>query len=174
MKKRLMVMGAVCVCLAACATTKASREALAKAQRDIQNAEYSFSAAKNAGAETYAAVNYSTARIELQAARNELDNKKYNEASVSARNSIGFSNSAINETEAARKKEAEEKVKQAEEARRKAAEERAKVKSKSGPSKTAKPEEKKKPGQPDAKTKAAAQTEAPKKEEPKKKSWWSW
>lgn len=181
MKKQLMICLTACAFLSACATTRAAREAMTRAQQDVQNAESSLAAAKNAGAETYAPVNISSARMVLQAAKSELGNKQYDKASFSAQSSLEFSGNAIRETEIARKREAEAKRRQAEEARQKAVlEEQAKAKAAAAPKKAkpaagGKPAVKSTIARPAAEPKAVPQAPpAPQKEEPKKKSWLPW
>lgn len=175
MKNQLLLCLAVCALLSGCATTKTDKEAMSRAQLDIQNAESSLAAARNSGAEIYAVVNMSSARTQLQMAKNELGNRKYDRASFSAQSSLDFSRNAAGEIETAKKLEAEAKLRQAEEARRKAAaEEQVKVKAAVSP-RTPKPGIKLKSARPAAKINPAQQEPAAqRKEEPKKKSWWSW
>lgn len=181
MKKQLIVCLTACAFLSACATTKATKEAMSRAQQDVQNAESSLAAARNIGAEAYAVVNMSSARMELQTAKSELGNKQYDKASFHAKSSLGFSGNAVSEIEAVKKREAEMKLRQAEEAQRKAAlEVQAKAKAdaaakKSKPAAGSKPSVKAKVAKPAAKPKAVPQEPAAQqKEEPKKKSWYSW
>ena len=175
MKKQLMICLTACALLSACATTQASKEAMLRAEQDVRNAESSLSAAKNAGAETYAAVNISSARIVLQTAKGELGIKQYGKASFSAQSSMEFSRNAISESETAKKLGVEAKRKEEDESRRKAIlEAQAKAKAESA-AKKSKPAVKAKTVKPAAKSKATQPEPATQqKEEPKKKSWWSW
>lgn len=180
MKKHLILCLTACAFLTACATTKATREAMSRAQLDLQNAESSFAAARLAGAETYSITNLRTSLVNLQAARTEFAGRKYAKATLSAQSSLYFSKNAISETETAKRHEAEAKLKQAEEARREAAiKEQEKAEAKAAAAKKAKSAAKSKPAakakvvQPAAKTTVAPPAPAAqKKEEPKKKSWW--
>lgn len=179
MKKQLILGLAACALLSACATTRATKEAMSRAQQDIQNAESSLAAARNAGAEAYAVVNMSSARMELQTAQSEFGNRRYDKASFHAQSSQSFSANALSEIEAARKRQAEIKLRQAEEAQRKAAlEAQAKSKTeaaakKSKPAASSKPAVKVKVVKPAAKP-VQQEPAAQPKEEPKKKSWWPW
>ena len=136
MKKQLMICLTACALLSACATTQAGKEAMTRAQLDVQNAESSLAAAKNAGAETYAPVNIGSARIVLQTAKGELGNKQYGKASFSAQSSLDFSRNAISESETAKKLGAEAKRKEEESRGKAILEAQAKVKAEPAPKKS--------------------------------------
>lgn len=179
MKKQLILCVTACAMLSACATSKAAKAALAGAQRDIQNAESSLAAARNAGAEVYSIVNMSSARTELRTAMSELGKARYDKASFHAGSSLDFSRNAISETETVKKREAD--LRHAEEARQKAViEEQAKAKAAAAPKKSksaasGKSAVRSTNAKPAVKPKAAPQEPAaPQKEEPKKKSWFPW
>lgn len=171
MKRQLILCFTICVFMSACATTRAAREAMTNAQGVIQDAETALAAAKNGGAETYAAALVRSAAKDLQNAKDEFGKKEYAKAVFYAQNSSGLGKSAVSETEIAKKREAEAKQK-AEESRRKAAlEEKAKAEAaaKAAQDKAAANKTAAKPVAP-----AVPQPAPPKKEEPKKKSWWPW